>query len=99
MIGEKQYFVYILASAKHGTLYIGVTSDLLRRVWEHKEARTEGFTKKYKVHLLVWYEVHQDIEAAIVREKRLKRWNREWKINLIEEQNPDWLDLALELGL
>lgn len=98
MIGVKQYFVYILASSKHGTLYIGVTSDLLKRVWQHKEEIVEGFTKKYGVHKLVWYEVHQEIEAAIIREKRLKVWKRDWKIKLIEENNPDWQDLALELG-
>ncbi len=98
MIVEKQYYVYILASSKHGTLYIGVTSDLLKRIWEHKEGGVEGFTKKHSVHKLVWYEVHQDIEAAIVREKRLKAWKRDWKIKLIEENNPEWLDLSLELG-
>lgn len=99
MFGEKQYYVYLLASSKHGTLYVGVTSDLLKRMWEHKEGVTEGFTSKYNVHKLVWYEVHQEIEAAIVREKRLKSWKRDWKINLIEENNPEWLDLALNLGM
>ncbi len=97
MNGEKQYYVYILASAKHGTLYIGVTSDLLKRIWQHKEEIVEGFTKKYSVHKLVWYEVHQEIEAAILREKRLKAWKRHWKINLIEDDNPDWQDLSLNL--
>ena len=98
MNGEKQYYVYILSSSKQGTLYIGVTSNLLKRVWEHKEEIIEGFTKKYNVHKLVWYEVHQEIEAAIIREKRLKAWKRDWKINLIEENNSDWQDLSLDLG-
>ena len=98
MKGEKQYFVYILASSKYGTLYIGVTSDLLKRVWEHKEGVVEGFTTKYGVHKLVWYEVHREIEAAIVREKRLKHWNRDWKIKLVEEENPGWSDLFIGLG-
>ncbi len=98
MSGEKQYFVYILASSKHGTIYIGVTSDLLKRVWQHKEGLVAGFTKTHAVHRLVWYEVHQEVEAAIVREKRLKHWNRDWKINLIEEENPDWSDLYIGLG-
>ena len=97
MRGDKQYFVYMLASSKHGTIYIGVTNDLLRRVWEHKEGLIEGFTKTHSVHKLVWYEVHQEIEAAIIREKRLKHWNRDWKINLIEEVNPDWMDISLDL--
>ncbi|MCP4935040.1 MAG: GIY-YIG nuclease family protein, partial [bacterium] len=72
--------------------------DLLKRVWEHKEKLAEGFTKKYGVHKLVWYEVHQEIEAAIVREKRLKHWNRDWKIKLVEQENPDWSDLFIGLG-
>ncbi len=97
MTSEKQYFVYILASKKHGTLYIGVTRDLIKRIWEHKEELVEGFTKKYSVHKLVWYEVHQEIEAAIVREKRLKAWKRDWKIRLIEDDNPEWQDLSLNL--
>ena len=98
MIGGKQYFVYMLAGSKHGTLYIGVTGDLLKRVWEHRESMAEGFTKKYSVHKLVWYEAHQEIEAAIIREKRLKAWKRDWKIRLIEEDNPDWHDLSLDPG-
>ena len=98
MVGEKQYYVYILASGKHGTLYIGVTNDLLRRVWEHREGAVEGFTKKHKVHKLVWFEVHQEITEAILREKRLKHWNRDWKINLIEESNPEWVDLYIGLN-
>ena len=93
MAGEKQYFVYMLASSKHGTLYIGVTRDLLRRVWEHKEGVIEGFTQKYRVHKLVWFEEHQEINEAILREKRLKEWRRDWKINLIEASKPEWVDL------
>ncbi len=89
----KDYYVYMLASDKHGTLYIGVTNDLARRVYEHKTGATSGFTGKYGVKLLVWYEVHQSIEAAIQREKSLKRWYRPWKIDLIEKANPGWLDL------
>ena len=89
----KQPTVYILASKRNGTLYIGVTSDLVQRVWQHKNDVIEGFTKKYSVHMLVWYELHDDMENATVREKRLKKWNRAWKLRLIEELNPDWKDL------
>ncbi|MEZ4180076.1 MAG: GIY-YIG nuclease family protein [Candidatus Doudnabacteria bacterium] len=89
----KRYYVYILASKKNGTLYIGVTSDLVKRVWEHKEDLVEGFTKKYQVHQLVWYLETSDIESAIQREKQIKKWNRDWKIRLIQEQNPEWEDL------
>jgi putative endonuclease len=85
--------VYILASERNGTLYIGVTSDLVKRVWEHQSDFVEGFTKKYKVHHLVWYEVHDNMEAAINREKQLKEWKRQWKITLIEKTNPYWNDL------
>ena len=88
-----QYYVYLLASKKYGTLYIGVTSNLIKRVYEHKESLVDGFTKKYKVHQLVYYEVHDDAHEAILREKQIKRWNRDWKINLIESDNPYWLDL------
>jgi putative endonuclease len=87
------YWVYMLASRKHGTLYIGVTNDLIRRVYQHKEKILKGFTKEYSVVRLVWYETHDDIVAAIEREKKLKKWRREWKINLIEEDNPNWDDL------
>ncbi len=90
---QKQPAVYILASKKHGTLYIGVTSNLVRRVWEHKNDQVEGFTKKYSVHDLVWYEIHETMESAIHREKRFKEWKREWKIKRIEELNPQWRDL------
>ena len=91
--GMKQPAVYILASQRNGTLYIGVTSDLVQRIWQHKNDVVEGFTKKYGVHLLVYYELHDDMENAILREKRLKKWNRDWKLRLIEEKNPDWNDL------
>lgn len=88
-----QYFVYILASKKNGTLYIGVTNDLVRRVYEHKEGIIDGFTKKYKVKILVYFEIHTDINEAIKREKTLKKWKRNWKIELIEKTNIQWKDL------
>lgn len=87
------YYVYILASQKNGTLYIGVTNDLIRRVYEHKSDFVEGFTKKYKVHTLVYFEDTEDVDSAITREKQLKKWNRAWKIRLIEEKNSAWDDL------
>jgi putative endonuclease len=87
------YFVYILASEKDGKLYIGMTNNLVRRVYEHKTNLSEGFTKKYNVHSLVYFEAFEDPYNAIVREKRLKRWNRSWKIKLIEKENPEWKDL------
>ncbi len=90
---EKYYYVYIMASNKNGTLYIGITSNLKRRVFEHKESKIEGFTKKYKTKLLVYCDTCTDVYAAIRREKQLKKWNREWKINLIEKDNPGWMDL------
>jgi putative endonuclease len=90
---NKQPTVYILASKRNGTLYIGVTSDLVKRIWEHKNNMVEGFTKQYNVHLLVWYELHESMESAIIREKRLKNWKRKWKLELIERSNPKWLDL------
>ena len=89
---HKDAFVYILASKKNGTLYIGVTSDLAKRVWQHKCNLFEGFSKKYDVHQLVYYEQFADIKNAIMREKRLKNWHRQWKIDLIEKHNPDWND-------
>ena len=89
----KQPAVYILASKRNGTLYIGVTSDLVKRVWQHKNDVVEGFTKKYGVHTLVYYELHASMNEAITREKQLKKWNRAWKIALIEKQNPEWDDL------
>ncbi len=90
---NKQPAVYILASKRNGTLYIGVTSDLVKRIWEHKNDMVEGFTKRYSVHQLVWYELHENMESAIEREKRLKEWKRKWKLELIESNNPNWLDL------
>ena len=89
----KTYFLYIMASKKEGTLYIGVTNNLLKRVTEHKDGLVGGFTKKYGIHKLVYYEQTSDIMSAIIREKRLKKWNRKWKIDLIEKSNPDWKDL------
>ena len=91
--------VYILASSRHGTLYIGVTSNLIGRLIQHREGLIAGFTSRYGVHRLVWYDVADTMEAAIAREKQLKRWNRDWKLRLIEEHNPEWDDLAIGLGL
>ena len=85
--------VYLLASKPFGTLYIGVTSDLRKRIWEHKNDLVAGFTKKYRVHRLVWFEIHEDMYSAIEREKNLKNWQRDWKIKLIERHNPNWHDL------
>ncbi|MFM9873400.1 MAG: GIY-YIG nuclease family protein [Fimbriimonadaceae bacterium] len=90
---NKGGFVYILASKKHGTLYIGVTSDLTRRIYEHKNNLIEGFTSKHGVHLLVWYEDFPTITEAIRQEKAIKAWKRDWKIKLIESNNPQWLDI------
>ena len=89
----KSYYVYLLASAKRGTLYAGVTNDLVRRIHEHRTDAAEGFTKRYGVHLLVWFECTSSVEAAIQREKNLKNWRRDWKIALIEGGNPGWCDL------
>ena len=94
----KTFYIYIMASKKNGTLYIGVTNDLRRRVWQHKNDMLEGFTKKYSVHYLVWYEVTNEVQEAIQREKQMKKWNRQWKINLIESENPEWADLYERLG-
>ena len=85
--------VYILASQRNGTLYIGVTSDLIKRIWEHREGMAEGFTKQYNVKTLVWYEQHATMETAISREKAMKKWRRDWKLKTIEKFNPNWLDL------
>ena len=85
--------VYILASQRNGTLYIGVTSDLIKRIWEHREGMADGFTKQYKVKTLVWYEQHATMETAISREKAMKKWRRDWKLKTIEQFNPNWLDL------
>ena len=94
IMSEKQFYVYLLASKKYGTLYTGVTSNLAQRVYQHQESLVSGFTKKYNISQLVYYEVHLDIYEAITREKRIKKWNRQWKINLIEQGNPQWLNLA-----
>jgi putative endonuclease len=93
----KNYYVYILASQKYGTLYTGVTNHLVRRVFEHKNGLIDGFTKKYNVNKLVYFEMHGDIREAMLREKIIKKWRRDWKINLIERNNPDWLDLYSEI--
>jgi len=89
----KDPYVYILASKKDGALYIGVTSNLIERIWQHKNSVISGHTKKYNIKILVYFEQHLTMETAITREKQIKKWNREWKINLIEKTNPDWLDL------
>jgi putative endonuclease len=94
---QKEYCVYILASQKYGTLYIGVTSNLLKRIYEHREGLLKGFTKKYRIHKLVYYEVFGDVLEAILREKQMKKWHRDWKINLIERDNPHWDDLYSNL--
>jgi putative endonuclease len=90
--------VYLLASRRNGTLYVGVTSDLVKRVWEHKNDQAEGFTRRYHVHLLVWYENHPTMESAIAKEKAIKEWKRKWKLKLIEDFNPEWKDLYIELN-
>jgi len=93
----KQYYVYILASKRNGTLYIGITNNVLKRVYEHKNNLIEGFTQKYGVHNLVYYECYNDIYDAIAREKRIKKWKRQWKIELIEKDNPKWKDLYFDV--
>ena len=90
--------VYMLASKPNGTLYIGVTSNLVQRVWQHRDNLVEGFTKRYGVHQLVWYEFHETMESAIRKEKALKKWNRTWKIKLIQRSNPKWSDLYEEIS-
>jgi putative endonuclease len=98
MSDARQYYVYMLASKIGGTLYIGVTNNLVRRVHEHREKLVEGFTKRYDVAKLVYFEVHSEIEVAITREKQMKKWNRAWKIRLIEESNPNWDDLYIKIA-
>ena len=93
----KSFYVYILASKRNGTIYVGSTSDLIRRVWEHKNSMIPGFTAKYNVHNLVYYEIHETYVEAARREKRFKNWCRQWKLNLIENQNPEWRDLYEEI--
>ena len=95
----KQPCVYILASREYGTLYTGVTSDLITRLWQHRSGEAKGFTSHYAVHRLVRFELFDAMYEAISREKQLKRWHRQWKINLIESENPQWADLAPSLGL
>jgi putative endonuclease len=95
---DKSSYVYILTSEPYGILYIGVTSNLIKRVWQHREGVVEGFSKQYGVKQLVWFEVHSEIVEAITREKQIKKWNRNWKVNLIQESNPDWRDLFDEIA-
>ena len=94
---KNQYSIYILASKRNSVLYIGVTSNLVKRIYEHKNNTIDGFSKKYNVHKLVYYETTNNIESAIRREKQLKKWNRKWKLNLIENSNPEWIDLYFGL--
>ena len=95
---ERQPCVYILASKRNGTLYTGVTTNLLKRIWEHKNNVVEGFTSQYNIHFLVWYELHETMESAIQREKNIKNWKRNWKIIMIEKTNPEWRDLYADLS-
>ena len=95
---EKEFYVYVLASKRNGTLYIGLTSALVQRVWQHKTTAVEGFTARYGVDQLVYFEGHGDAASAIQREKQLKKWRRAWKIELIEERNPEWRDLYSEIA-
>jgi putative endonuclease len=92
-------YVYLLASAKHGTLYVGVTNDLIRRVYQHRTHAARGFTSRYRVHRLVWFESYDDPLTAITREKEIKKWRRDWKVNLIEASNPEWADLYEKISL
>jgi len=94
---DRQFYVYILASRKHGTLYVGVTNDLARRIYQHKQKLVGGFTAKHRVDKLMYYEIFDDPTSAIAREKQLKKWHREWKIRTIEHDNPNWDDLSLNL--
>ncbi len=94
---EKDFYVYIMANKRNGTLYVGVTSDLVKRVYQHKENWVEGFTQKYGAHQLVYYEHHDTTESAIKREKRVKKWRRQWKMALIEKANPNWIDLDTQI--
>jgi putative endonuclease len=98
-MASAMFYVYVLASKPYGTLYIGATSDLVRRVWEHKNKVVPGFTRRYGVDRLVWFEAHEARDTALLREKQIKEWKRGWKINLIERENPHWQDLSLTLTL
>ena len=95
---SKQYYVYMLASSRYGTLYVGVTSNLIKRTWQHREGFVDGFANKHSIKRLVWYEAHDDAHAAITREKQIKKWERAWKIRLIQERNPHWRDLFDEVA-
>jgi len=95
---ERAFCVYMLASGRNGTLYVGVTSNLVQRVWQHREGFVEGFTREYGVKTLVWFEQHESAESAIAREKQIKKWNREWKIRLVETENPYWNDRYPEIA-
>ncbi len=95
---ERKSYVYILASGRYGTLYVGVTADLVRRVWQHRKGLVDGFTREHGVHRLVWFETHEEIYQAITREKQIKKWNRAWKLDMISEANPTWRDLYLDFG-
>jgi putative endonuclease len=97
-VSEDRGYVYILCNKRYGTLYVGVTSDLTKRVWQHKEHLVEGFTTKHRLERLVWYECHESILEAITREKQIKEWRRDWKVNLIQATNPDWRDLYEDLS-
>ena len=92
------YYVYLMASRRHGTLYVGITNDLIPRAYEHRTNAVHGFTSRYYVHLLVWFECSNDALTAITREKEIKKWRREWKINLVEQTNPEWVDLFESLA-
>ncbi|MFH1367634.1 MAG: GIY-YIG nuclease family protein [Elusimicrobiota bacterium] len=94
---SRQYYIYILASQRNGALYIGVSNNLIKRIYENKSDIVKGFTEKYKIHKLVYYEITGNIESAILREKRIKKWNRQWKLDLIVKNNPGWRDLYNEL--
>jgi len=96
-MNPKNYYIYILAGKRNGTLYVGITSSLKKRVWQHKNDVIKGFTEKYKVHLLVYYEQTNNVYSALRREKQLKNWKRKWKLDLIEKTNPDWRDLYFNL--
>lgn len=94
---HKYYWVYIISSHKNGTLYVGITNDLRRRIYEHKHQMVDGFTQKYSIQLLIYFERHESPESAITREKQLKKWKRQWKLRLIEKQNPTWKDLYKDI--
>ncbi|WP_372684012.1 GIY-YIG nuclease family protein [Desulfosarcina sp.] len=94
---DQKYYAYIICNKRNGTLYIGITSDLIKRTWQHKNGLVKGFSRQYGLKTLVYFEAYQNVEKAILREKRLKKWNREWKIKLIEKANPGWKDLYQRL--